>query len=85
MNNHQIHTKMESLFKKAEENGHLTIEEERLYDKIEQRMHRIVKCTDSKCRKVQKGKILFSSKSQEIMRKLRIIKLIQQKDRMKGR
>ena len=85
VNNHQIHTKLEKLYKSAEENGKLTIEEEEIYDGIEQRMQRSVKCADSNCRKVRTGKIPFSSTAQAIMRKLRILKLIQDRQRMIGR
>ena len=81
---HQLHTKMEDLYKEAERTGELTNEQEMLYDSIEDRMKRGVKHADSRCRKVRRGKIPFSKTAQKIMRKLRVIKLILKREQMKG-
>ena len=81
---HNLHTKMKDLYFNAKATGMLTKEQEKVYDSIEERMKRGVKYADRNCRKVRSGKIPFSKKAQEIMRKLRILKLIQLRDLLKG-
>ena len=80
---YQLYNKTIELFSAAEKTGKLTNEQAAIYEIIEDRMKRGVKFADSKCRKVRRGQIPFSIKAQEIMRKLRILKLIQLRDRLK--
>ena len=53
----------------AEENGKLTPEYEVMYEKIEERIRRAIKCADSRCRKIRRGKMPFSKKQKELMGK----------------
>ena len=82
---HKLHSKTIDIFNKATESGILTPEQELIYDMIEERMQRGVKYADTNCRKVRRGQIPFSKKVQEIMRKLRILRLVQLREYNKGK
>ena len=81
---HDLHTKIRDLYTEGEDKGTLTKKQEKIYDLIEERMKRAVKYADKHCRKVRRGKIPFSATAQEIMRKLRILKLVELRDRLRG-
>ena len=85
VHNHNLYIKMEELYNSAMSNGSLTQDKEDLYNSIEERMKRGVKYADTNCRKVRRGKIPFSKKAQQIMRKLRIIRIIQMRIRRRTR
>jgi hypothetical protein len=85
VHNHNLHVKMEDLYSRAQTNRELSKEDEELYDSIEERIKRSVKFSDNNCRKVRRGNIPFSVTAQNIMRKLRLIKIIHMRGQMKGK
>ena len=85
VHSHNLQTKMNELFTTAAASKNLTRDEEKTYELIEERMRRGIKKADNKCRKVRRGQIPFSLTAQEIMRKLRMLKLIQLRQRMIGK
>ena len=75
---------MNTIYNNAKTKGYLAEAEEALYESIEERTKRAVKHADTNCRKVRRGQIPFSPKAQEIMRKIRILKIVLQRTMMKG-
>ena len=83
VHHYDLYARTIDLYEDAVISNSFTKQQEELYDSIEERMKRGVKYADTNCRKVRRGNIPFSKKAQEIMRKLRILKLIQGRERLK--
>ena len=78
-------SKVDDLFESAKKQGGLTHVQEAMYDKIEERIRRAIKCADKRCRKVRRGKVPYSKKQKELMGKLFVLRAIYLRAKLVGK
>jgi hypothetical protein len=73
---YQLRTRIEQLYNGIVDGIPFTEREAKIYESIEGRMQRAIKCADSRCRKARRGKVPFSPLQRKLMGAILVLRQI---------